>query len=99
MSRCFDGIAIATHRGAIHIWDVYLSKCMKSIELSSFPFKLLSFHVVSLDYNKKRLLVCTVAGDAVEITLDQSYSNRIKAKRLNAIVKINGPQKAMTVLN
>lgn len=92
MSRCFEGVAIATIRGFIHVWDVYLSQCMKSIELSSFPFKLLSFHVVSMDYNKKRLLVCTIAGDAVEITLDYSHSNRIRAKRLNALVKINGSQ-------
>ena len=70
MSRCFEGIAIATLRGMIHIWDTFLSKCMKSIELSNFPFKMLSFQVVSLDYNKKRVLVCTLAGDAVEITLD-----------------------------
>ena len=39
----------------------------------------------------KRLLVCTMAGDSIELTLDYSHSNRIKAKRLNAIVKINGP--------
>ena len=43
MAQCFEGIAIATMRGFIHIWDVYLSKCMKSIDLSSFPFKMLSF--------------------------------------------------------
>ena len=92
-------MAIATLRGYIHIWDIFLSKCMKSIELSAFPFRLLSFQVVSLDYNKRRLLVSTIAGDAVEITLDFSHSNRIKAKRLNAIVKINGPQKALTILN
>lgn len=43
--------------------------------------------------------MCTIAGDCIEITLDFSHSNRIKAKRLNGIVKINGPQKAMTILN
>ena len=54
---------------------------------------------MSLDYNKRRLLACTIAGDSIEITLDYSHSNRIRAKRLNAIVKINGPQKALTILN
>ena len=41
----------------------------------------------------------TIAGDVIELTLDYSHSNLIKAKRLNAIVKINGPQKALTILN
>lgn len=99
MSRCYEGVAIATMRGFIHIWDVYLSKCMKSIELSSFPFKLLSYQIVSLDFNKRRLLVCTISGDCIELTLDFSHSNRIRARRLNGIVKINGPQKGLTVLN
>ena len=99
MCKCFEGVAIGTTRGFIHIWDSYLSKCMKSIELSSLPFKVLSYSIVSLDYNQKRLLVCTMAGDGIELTLDYSHSNKVRAKRINAISKLNGAQKAMTVLN
>lgn len=77
MSECFEGVAIATTRGFIHVWDSYLSKCMKSIELSSLPFKILSYNIVSLDFNQKRLLVATMAGDGVELTLDYSHSNQI----------------------
>ena len=99
MSECFEGVAIATTRGFIHVWDSYLSKCMKSIELSSLPFKILSYNIVSLDFNQKRLLVATMAGDGVELTLDYSHSNQIRAKRINSITKLNGAQKAMTVLN
>ena len=91
MSRCYQGIAIATVRGIIDIWDVYLNGVKKSIQLSSQPFKLLSFQIMSLDFNKKRLLVSTIAGDAIEITLDFSHTNRIKSRRINSIVQINGP--------
>ena len=67
MSPCFEGIAIGTARGFIHIWDSYLSRSTKTIELSSLPFKVLSFAIISLDFNQRRLLVLTTAGDAVEI--------------------------------
>ena len=90
MSRCFEGIAICTFRGFIHLWDIYLTRCVKTIELSQLPFKLLSYGIISVDYNLKRLLVCTVAGDGIELTLDYSHSTRVKAKRLNAITKITG---------
>jgi hypothetical protein len=51
MTKCFEGIAICTWRGMIHIWDVHLTKCVKSIELSSLPFKLLNFNICAVDYN------------------------------------------------
>ena len=48
---------------------------------------------MSVDFNQKRILVLTLAGDAVEVTLSESggvFSHRVKAKRLNAITKITG---------
>jgi hypothetical protein len=61
--------------------------------LSSLPFKLLSFNISSVDYNQKRLLVLTISGDVVEISLSESggsNSNKIKARRINAVTKITG---------
>jgi hypothetical protein len=66
---------------------------MKTIELAALPFKVLSFNIISIDFNKKRLLVLTLAGDAVEISLSESAgvnSNKVKAKRINSITKITG---------
>jgi hypothetical protein len=90
ITKCFDGIAIGTMRGLIYIWDNYLLKCTKTIELSSLPFKILSFNIVSIDANQKRLLVTSLAGDAIEIELSEYSYNKIKAKRMNSITKISG---------
>lgn len=51
LTKCFEGIAIGTMRGLIYIWDNYLLKCMKTIELSAFPFKILSYNIVNIDAN------------------------------------------------
>jgi len=43
-----------------------------------------------------------MAGDALEIGLTETGSanaNRIKAKKINAVTKITGSSKAMTILN
>lgn len=45
------------------------------------------------------MLVLTQAGDVVEIEISKSFNNKIKAKRINAINKINGTMKALAVLN
>ena len=73
IQKCFEGIAIGTLRGFIYIWDNYLLKCMKTIELASLPFKILSYNIVNIDSNQKRLLVVTLAGDAIEITLSEYH--------------------------
>jgi hypothetical protein len=51
MSPCFEGIVFGTARGFLHIWDSYLSRCIKTIELSSLPFKILSYSVINIDFN------------------------------------------------
>ena len=45
MTRCFEGVAICTWRGFVHLWDQNLQICTKSIELSQLPFQLLSFNI------------------------------------------------------
>jgi hypothetical protein len=90
ITKCFEGIAIGTMRGMIYIWDNYLLKCMKTIELSALPFKILSFNIVNIDANQKRILVLTLAGDVIEIALSEYSYNKVKAKRFNSITKING---------
>lgn len=97
--KCFDGIAIGTKNGYIYIWDNSLLKCTKTIELSGLPFKILSFNIVSIDANQRRILVLTIAGDAIEIGLSEYSYNKTKAKRISAITKINGHQKGMCILN
>lgn len=99
ITKCFEGIAIGTMRGMIYIWDNYLLKCMKTIELSAMPFKILSFNIVNIDASQKRILVITLAGDVIEIALSEYSYNKIKAKRFNSITKINGHQKGMCILN
>jgi hypothetical protein len=90
LCKCFEGIAIGTLRGLIYIWDNYLLKCMKTIELSALPFKILSYTIVSIEANQKRILVLSIAGDVIEIGLSEYSYNKIKAKRINAVTKING---------
>jgi WD40 repeat protein len=101
MTKCFEGIAFATIKGHIYIWDEYLLKCGKIIDINQMPFKILSSYIVNLDFNQRRLLVLTINGDAIEIILTEAGSTKtIRAKRLNTIVKITGrSNKALTVLN
>ena len=45
---------------------------------------------MNIDFNQKKLLVLTIAGDVIEITLSEYYQKRTKAKRFNSITKLNG---------
>lgn len=80
INYCSDGIAICTARGLIYIWDQFLSTCIKNIELSDLSFKLLSFHIVGLDYNQNKMLITTMGGDAIEIKIVVSSKKTMKAK-------------------
>jgi hypothetical protein len=102
MSKCFEGIAICTWPGTIHFWDIHLTREAKTIHLQNLPFKMLSFHICSIDYNQKRILVLTITGDAFEIGLTElgsSAANKIKAKKIDVICKIQGKQNGMSILN
>jgi hypothetical protein len=102
MTKCFEGIAICTWRGFIHIWDSRLTKCTKTIELSSLPFKILSNNIQSADYNKKRLLIVTLEGDLIEISLQEANGinkNIVNAQRINSVVRVSGQMRAMSILN
>lgn len=101
ISKCFEGIAFATADGKIHIWDEYLYKAQKIIDINQMPFKILSSMIVALDFNQKRLLVTTINGDVIEIILtDAGSSKTIKAHRVNTVVRITGRHnKALTILS
>ena len=90
-------IAFCTLRGYIYIWDNYLSTCLKIIEMNELSFKMLSYHIVGFDYNKDKMLITTIAGDVMEISLKEK--KKIKAKKYHSITKINGEMKGMGVLN
>lgn len=50
----------------------------KTIELSDLSFKMLSFHIVGFDYNRHKMLLTTISGDVVEISMKEK--KRIRAK-------------------
>ncbi len=102
ITKCYEGIVFCTWPGRIHFWDINLIGPTKTIELQSLPFRLLSYNIANIDFNQKRLLVLTVSGDAIEITIAESDGvnrNLIKAKRINSVTKITGQQKALALLN
>jgi len=90
-------IAFCTRRGYIHIWDGYLSNCLRIIELSQIGCQVLSFHIVGLDFNKHKMLLTTITGDVVEISMKGKKKPR--AKKYNSITKVNGEMKGMGILN
>lgn len=49
---------------------MYLLKCSKIIDINLLPFKILSEHIVSIDFNKRKLLVLTMNGDVIEAKLN-----------------------------
>jgi len=84
MSFCFEGVAFATIDGKIYIWDIYLLKNNKIIDINLLPFKILSEHIVSLDFNKRKLIILTMNGDVIETKLNEQTANQtIKAQRIN----------------
>ena len=72
MSRSFDGLVFCTWGGRLHFWDNNLSGATKTIELQSLPFRLLNYNISAIDFNQRKLMILTVAGDAVEITMTES---------------------------
>ena len=100
MTKCFEGVAFGTNTGMIQIWDNYLLRCDKKIDINQLPNKILSQYIVNLDYNRKRILVLTMNGDAIEITLQDSVtSTEIKARRINSIIRLTGKSnKALALL-
>lgn len=44
-------------------------------------------------------MVVTLAGDAIEISLSEYSYNKVKAKKISSITKLNGHQKGMCLLN
>ena len=50
-------------------------KCDKEVNINKLPNKILSSYIVTLDYNKKRLLVLTMNGDALEIQLQEAAAS------------------------
>ena len=96
MNYCSGGmIAFWTVRGFIYIWDSYLSTWLKIIELSDLSFKMMSFHIVGFDFNKHKILITTIAGDAIEISMKEK--KKIRAKKFNSISKINGNYYILTI--
>lgn len=84
MTKCFEGVCFATARGHIYVWDTYLLKCTKVIDINQMPFKILSTYIVNVDHNQRRLLVLTMNGDAIEVILTEAGSTKtIKAQRIN----------------
>lgn len=99
MNKCLEGLVFCTWSGRLHFWDIHLTGPTRTIEIQQLPFKLLNYNISSCDFNQNRLLICTMAGDAIEITMvERDGQLQVKAKRVNQITKITGQQKAMCIL-
>jgi len=100
MSKCFEGIAIATIQGRIFIWDVGLLAEQRVIDINDLPFKVLSSFIVSMDYDQRRMLVLTMNGDVIELSLNEVGSGEaVKAQRVQSVVRITcQSMKALTIL-
>ena len=101
MSKCFEGIAFATIAGHVHIWDQYLYKCMKTIDINQMPFKVLSSYICNVDHNQRKILITTMNGDVIEANLNDAVAQKtVKAIRINTVVRIAArSNKALTILN
>lgn len=78
---------ISTGLGLIYFWDSNLANCSKVVEISMFPFKLLSFEVNSIKYVSKKLYISTNAGDLIEARVHLD-SLKITAKRVGGIIQV-----------
>lgn len=78
---------ICTGLGLIYFWDSLLVSCSKVVEISMFPFKLLSFEVNSIKYVSKKLYISTNAGDLIEARVHLD-SLKVTAKRVGGIIQV-----------
>jgi len=72
----------------------------RKIDINDFPFKILSSFIVSLDYNRKNILICSMSGDIIEVQLTEAGTDEtMKAQRINSVCRLFGTSiKAMSVL-
>ena len=90
--------AIATRLGIIYIWDSKLEACQKVIELSMFPFKLMSFEVNSMKYENKKLYISTRSGDIIENRIQLDHL-KFTPKRIGGIIQIPNNQNCLAFLS
>jgi len=93
-----EEIAIATAKGIIFIWAANLASTLKKVLLQTLPFRIVSQNVVSMDANGKNLLLCTAAGDIIELTL-RGKDQEVRSKKYPAISKLSGKTRSMCILN
>lgn len=72
--------------------------CLKVVELSMLPIKLISFEITCLSFNKKSLLIGTKTGDVLEVKLGKERQN-ISAHLLPSVLPIPSKQRALAYLN
>ncbi|CAG9335031.1 unnamed protein product [Blepharisma stoltei] len=98
IERFYESYAIANSVGVIYLWDDKLEKCVRVIELSMLPFKLLSFEVSSMHFMNKRLYVSTTGGDLIQLRIiKEGY--KLIAKRIPGIIPVPSKQRAITFLS
>ena len=98
IEKFYEFFAVGTSLGIIYLWDSNLEKCLKAIELSRLPFKMLSFNICSMSFSNKRLQVSSVQGDLVQLRVAKE-GFKVIAKRVPGIVSIPPRQKVITFLD
>lgn len=99
---CSDfGVVIATDSASLYLWNLSLTEQTKTIDLTNFTFKLFNFYVCDLVCAENKILVSTLEGDVVEILItknEQWSMQKLNAKRMNAICKLSGQMRALSIL-
>ena len=91
INKSSEGIVICTCMGQIHVWDVNLRGKLHSISLADLPYKLLNYNITSIDFNQNRVMVLTMCGDVVEISLNYLDKKlQCKAHKQVCVTKIVG---------
>ena len=91
MAKVYEGVAFANVKGHIQIWDIFLQNIIQKIDINMLPMRITSSYIVSIDSNKKQMLLCTMGGDVIEIILQNDQElQTIKANRINKIVLLPG---------
>ena len=99
LSHCKEGLAIATAKGNVYVYDFQLKTMLALIDFMKMKVYLLNYLILSLDFNGKKLIALTNSGEAVEINVHSKKAKKAKIAKVVGIGKVNGNMKALCLLN
>jgi WD40 repeat protein len=99
-----EAIVVGTEDGTLHFWLYSLDKCIKSIDIKSLPYQLLSSSLKNIVMAGSSIYVNTYGGDFLRIKIKVTeetpgdFKLKFKEKKIKNLVLFDDTWKTMAVL-